>query len=69
MVDCLDSTLRNASHHKAMKLKHHGKTIKYQSGGTGSVKEIPYSGYLEKCNAITLSLACLYLVELELQKL
>ncbi|NMP16346.1 hypothetical protein [Thalassotalea sp. Y01] len=65
---CTDSSLRNASHHQSMHLIDKGKTIEYRSGGTGSLRTIPYSKYLEKCNQIALTMASLYLLEIELKK-
>lgn len=63
-LDCIDSTLRNASHHGGMRLKNHRRVIEYRSGGTGAKREISYSEYLEKCSKITLSAAALMMVEL-----
>jgi hypothetical protein len=63
-LTCLDSTLRNASHHGAMNLIDHRRVIEYQSGGTGAKKVISYSKYLGKCNQIMLSSAALLMVEL-----
>ena len=65
---CTDSTLRNASHHKSIHLVDKGRNIEYQSGGTGALRKISYSKYLEKCNVILLSVASLYLFETELVK-
>lgn len=63
-LGCLDSTLRNASHHGAMKMIKHRRYLQYRSGGTGAVREISYSRYLERCGEITLNAAALMLVEL-----
>jgi hypothetical protein len=60
----LDSVLRNASHHGAMKIDRTNKIISYRSGGTGAIHTIPYSAYLYKCNEIFLKVAALLLLEL-----
>jgi len=60
----LDSTLRNASHHAAMKLNKHSGIIHYRSGGTGAEKELSYAEYLIKCNEIMLITASLLMLEL-----
>ena len=61
---CLDSTLRNASHHGAMKIDQKGRIIHYRSGGTGSNRNITYKEYIDKCNAIMLSCCALLSMEL-----
>ena len=60
----LDSSLRNASHHKSMSLVDHHRMIEYRSGGTSAKKEISYSSYLGKCNEIVLCSAMLLMIEL-----
>ncbi len=61
---CLDSTLRNASHHGAMRLNDSGRVIHYKSGGTGAQKEMSYKSYIDKCNSIMLSCCALLSMEL-----
>lgn len=63
-TECIDSTLRNASHHGATKLTGNSKYIEYRSGVDGAKKTISYSRYLERCGNIMLSSAALLLVEL-----
>jgi hypothetical protein len=63
-TDGLDSTLRNGSHHASIWRK--GEKVFYRSGGTGAQREIPYSRYLHLCNKLTISLAALFVIELEL---
>ncbi len=63
MTSCLDSTLRNASHHGAMKLLPGGRFIEYRSGGTGAIHKIGYREYIDSCNSIMLS--CCGLLALE----
>jgi hypothetical protein len=41
----LDSVLRNASHHGAMKIEQNNQIISYRSGGTGALRTIPYFRY------------------------
>lgn len=61
---CLDSELRNASHHRAARATADRTMIEYRSGGTGQRQEISYSKYLERCGQIALSSAALLTVEL-----
>lgn len=63
-ADCIDSTLRNASHHGAMKLVKHKNEIVFRSGGTGAEQRLEYVNYLVKCNEIMFSVAALTLLEL-----
>ena len=63
-TDGLDSTLRNGSHHASIWRK--GEKIFYRSGGTGAQREIAYSRYLHLCNKLTISLAALFIIEIEL---
>ncbi len=60
----LDSTLRNASHHGAIKLNPDRLKINYRSGGTGALHQIRYIEYLYICNDIMLKLAALLMLEL-----
>lgn len=64
--DCLESTIRNASHHGGMKLSNNGAKIEYRSGGSGSVRTMPYVQYLNYCNRIMLSCCALLALELAL---
>jgi hypothetical protein len=59
-----NSALRNGSHHAS--IWRDGDLIKFRSGGTGAEKEISYSRYMHVCNGITISIAALLLVELEM---
>jgi hypothetical protein len=59
-----NSSLRNGSHHAA--IWREGDLIKFRSGGTGAEKDMAYSRYLHICNGITISIAALFLVELEM---
>ncbi len=55
LYDEFDSTIRNSSHHGAMRIAqnsvHH---VDYRSGDTGSWKRMSYATYLLKCNRIML---------------
>jgi len=66
-TDGLDSTLRNGSHHAS--IWRNGESIFYRSGGTGAQREISYSRYLHLCNKLTISLAALFIIELELKEI
>lgn len=61
---CFDSTLRNASHHGAMKIDNKSGMLSYRSGGTGALREMSYSSYLLMCNEMMLSAVALLNVEL-----
>jgi hypothetical protein len=61
--DCIDSTIRNASHHKSMKIDKN-KIISYRSPGSANWKKLPYIKYLYMCNEIMLSICALHMVEL-----
>ena len=61
---CLDSTIRNASHHGGMKLINKGKVIQCRSGGDGKLRTMSYLSYLNKCNEIMLSCCALLALEL-----
>ena len=59
-----NSGLRNGSHHAS--IWREGDVIKFRSGGTGAEKDIAYSRHLHICNGITIAIAALFLVELEM---
>lgn len=61
----LDSTLRNGSHHAS--IWRDGEKVFYKSGGTGMQREMPFSRYLHLCNKLTISLAAMFRIELELR--
>jgi hypothetical protein len=65
--DGLDSTLRNGSHHAS--IWRNGEMVIYRSGGTGAERNIAYSRYLHLCNKLTISLAVLFKIELELRSM
>ena len=61
---CLDSTIRNASHHGGMKLVNNGRTIQYRSGGNGAQRTMSYLEYIKACNEMVLSTCALLALEL-----
>ncbi|RXK03832.1 hypothetical protein CRV02_01155 [Arcobacter sp. CECT 8989] len=66
-TDILESTIRNASHHKWFYVDETNiGMLKYRSGGTGAEQTISYVDYLYKCNEITMRLAVLLLIEIYL---
>jgi hypothetical protein len=60
----LDSTLRNASHHDAIKYDHRTHTVSYRSGGTGAEHIMTYAQYLGKCVDIMISICVLLMMEI-----
>jgi hypothetical protein len=64
----LNSALRNASHHGAIKLEKSRKKISFRSGGTGAEQKMRYSEYLLLCNNHVLKLAALLMLELILAR-
>lgn len=60
---CIDSKIRNASHHKTMKIDKHGIVL-YRSPGSSTWNKISYPQYLFMCNEIILSLSALHMLEL-----
>jgi len=65
----LDSALRNASHHGAIKIDRNSQVISYRSAGVGALHTMPYAEYLYKCNEIFLKLAALLLLELTISSI
>jgi len=61
---CLESTIRNASHHGGMKLVSNGRRIQYRSGGNGAQRTMTYLEYVKACNEIMLSTCALFALEL-----
>ena len=61
--ECIDSTIRNASHHQSMKINKQGIVL-YRSPGSSNWKKIPYIKYLYMCNEIMLSICALQMLEL-----
>ena len=64
----LNSPLRNASHHGAIKLDNNRKNIIFRSGGSGSEKRMRYTEYLFLCNDLVMKLSALLMLELALDR-
>jgi hypothetical protein len=64
MVMEYDNRLRNASHHRWLRLSHDRTEITYQEGGNGALQTISYAEYLWRCCALTFQLMILASVEL-----
>ena len=60
---CIDSSIRNASHHKSMKINKND-TVMYRSPGKSNWKHMPYIKYLYMCNEIMLNICALQMIEL-----
>jgi len=61
--ECIDSSIRNASHHKSMIINNKG-LIRYRSPGSSNWKSMPYIKYLYMCNEIMLNICTLQMLEL-----
>lgn len=59
-----DNRLRNASHHRWLRLSHDRSEIAYQEGGNGARQTISYAEYLRRCCALTAQLMVLASIEL-----
>ncbi|RWU13126.1 hypothetical protein [Xanthomonas phaseoli] len=64
----LKSTIRNASHHGAMRIINNGRSIQYRSGSNGEQKTMRYLEYINACNEIMLSTCALLALELLIMK-
>jgi len=59
-----DSTIRNASHHGALRVSASQQEIlEYRSGDTGNWRKIPYAEYLLRCNRIMMCAMRLLLLQ------
>lgn len=61
-----DNQLRNASHHKGIKMDVKGRTLRYRAGkgGTGDEQEMTYASYLYRSVTLFLQISVLAAVEL-----
>lgn len=61
-----DNQLRNASHHKGIRIDADGKTLRYRAGkgGTGPEQELTYANYLYRSVTLFLQISVLVAVEL-----
>lgn len=64
ICECLDSKLRNASHHGAIIYNHKTNQIHYKAGKPEKEYTISYAQYLGKCVEIMIALNTLLIVEL-----
>jgi len=63
--DEFDSTIRNASHHGALRVRaSRPEIIEYRSGDAGGWKDMPYAEYLLRCNRIMMCAMRLLLLQL-----
>lgn len=58
-----DNRLRNASHHRWLRLSDDRSELTYRDGGDGQVQTVGYANYLYRCCAITAQLMILASVE------
>ncbi|SKB69404.1 zinc ribbon domain-containing protein [Luteibacter sp. 22Crub2.1] len=63
-VEEYDNQLRNASHHRWLRLSDDRSEITYRIGGTGERRSLSYATYLLRCDRITMSLMLLASLEL-----
>ncbi len=58
-----DNRLRNASHHRWLRLSHDRAELTYREGGNGEIRRLGYAEYLRRCCAITAQLMMLASIE------
>jgi hypothetical protein len=61
----LNSGLRNASHHAAMRVLDTRQVIEYRSGRSGPMQRVRYVEYLAACTDLLLKSCCLLMIELQ----
>jgi hypothetical protein len=61
-----DNQLRNASHHRGLKIDQEGRTISFKAGkgGTGDEQQLSYAEYLDRSSRIFLQICVLVATEL-----
>lgn len=59
-----DNRLRNASHHRWLRLSHDRSQLSYRDGGDGALITLSYAEYLHRCCAITIQLLLLASIEI-----
>ena len=59
LVSEYDNRLRNASHHRWLRLSDDRSEISFREGGNGAVRRLSYAEYLHHCCAITTQLMLL----------
>lgn len=65
--NCLNSTIRNASHHASFDYNYRTGLIHYRSGGDGSKQTMSYVEYVRYCVSIFLSSVTMMCIEIMLQ--
>lgn len=68
LTTCIDSTIRNASHHAAFEYDYRTGLIHYRSGGDGSRREMRYPDYIYRCVSIFLSSISMTCIDLMLHQ-
>jgi hypothetical protein len=63
LISEYDNRLRNASHHRWLRLSHDRSQITYCDGGNGTLRSLSYAEYLYRCCAITAQLMLLAATE------
>lgn len=66
LVNEFDNQLRNASHHKRIRINRGSGKIEYQTRQMAEAKKMSYATYLVRCCSITVNLAVIYMLELML---
>lgn len=64
IVDEYDNQLRNATHHRWVRLSHDRSVLRYRRGGNGDLVSLSYAEYLWRCCRITRQLMLLLALEL-----
>jgi hypothetical protein len=62
----INSSLRNGSHHGAIRLDANQRNVLFRSGGTGAENKMKYVEYLRLCGDLMLRLGALLMFELAL---
>lgn len=66
LVSEYDNGLRNASHHRWLRLSQDRSQLSYRNGGDGELRTLSYAEYLYRCCAITSQIVLLASIELVL---
>lgn len=66
LVSEYDNSLRNASHHRWLRLSQDRSQISYRNGGDGELRTLSYADYLYRCGAITSQILLMASIEIKL---
>jgi len=66
LLESVNTTIRNASHHGSIRLLKGRDIIEYRSGGTGARREMSYAEYIHHCNTLMMNLFIMFAVELKI---